>query len=368
MEDVTSPQEPVAPPEATLPRRSFNPYERNSIDITLVLKNYGSGGDNITTEEYHSNGQISVTVSPSSTYMEKDEIKFINVAIEVPVDLDPGVYTLLINASSEDPEFVTRTVTLEFEIENYDVKIPPIPTIVDPKLGDVVLSDYSVLQGSNISFKLEIENNGSRPLVSVYLRGFDNYTRDGIPSSWDFINISTPPIVVGDRLIVGKPPFNDDNPPLYWRANEPGDHTLEFWVYYGDQSNSGNDISRINITVTVPPEIVRIEPASGSTFKEGENITFRATATDGDGDELTYTWMEGDEVFGSGAEFNYSGFAPGEHTIALVVDDGMGMTSQNITITIRINKKAEEPGFLAIGALFTLMIMAVLVLLYKSRK
>ncbi len=359
-EDITSPSEPVASPGAIRPRRSFNPYEKNSIDITIELKNYGDGGDNISMDAYSPDPRLFVSVTPRFTYMAEDQTKFIKVTIEVPEDLHPGVYSLFVNASSEDPEFVTRVAPLDFEVSNYDAKVPTYPTMVDPQAGDFVRSEFPYPRGSNVSFKLKVENNGTRPLPGVVVRAFDTYMMDGIPVTWNFFNFTTPPIAVGDRFIVGDRPYTPTNPPLYWLANVPGDHSLMFRIFFEHQSVTDNDISMVNINVTAPPEIINIEPSTGATFKVGEEITFRVNAMDRNGDELTYTWNEGDEILGSEPEFNLSGLAPGEHTITLVVSDGIYTTRQTITITIEKQEKPDEPGLLATGALFALMMIAVI--------
>ena len=359
-EDITSPSEPVAPPSATLPRRSFNPYEKTSIEITMEIRNYGDGGDNISMDGYSPDPRIKVNVTPAFTLLLHDQTKFIKVTIKVPESLHPGVYTLFLNASSEDPEAVTRVASLAFEVFNFDAKVPLFPTLAEPP-RDRVVKFLSVLQGSNISFKLKVANNGTKILPGVAVRAFDTYMKDGIPVKWNFFNLSTPPIAVGDRFIVGEPPLTELNPPLYWWANVPGDHILEFRIFYEYQSVISNDRSSINITVTEPPEILDIEPATGATFKEGKEVTFRANATGGEGDVLDFTWMEGDEVLGSGPEFNTTDLAPGEHNITLIVDDGTTTTSHTFTITIERKEKSDGPGASAMGALFALMMLAVII-------
>ncbi|UCC92587.1 MAG: hypothetical protein JSW25_07940, partial [Thermoplasmata archaeon] len=249
-EDITNPDRPVAQTGSVRPRRSFNPYEKNTIDITLEMKNYGNGGDNISMDGYSPDSRIKVAVTPAYTFLLRDQVKFIKVSIEVPDDLPPGVYNLFVNGSSEDTEFITRVVPLDFEIENYDAEVPPIPTYIDPKTGDVVRAEINVDQTSNLSFKLRVENNGTRPLSSVLIRVFDNYVDDnGQQVRWNFFNYTTPPIAVGDRFVVGERPFTPTNPPLYWWANKTGVHIIEFKAFFNDQSEKGNDLSTINVTV-----------------------------------------------------------------------------------------------------------------------
>ncbi|MCJ2539885.1 MAG: hypothetical protein LN414_01290, partial [Candidatus Thermoplasmatota archaeon] len=249
-EDITNDGRPIAPTDSVRPRRWFNPYEKNTIDITLEVKNYGNGGDNISMDGYSPDPGIKVNVTPAFTLLLRDLTKFIKVSIEVPEDLPPGVYNLFVNCSSEDEDFIMRVTPLDFEIENFDASVPPIPTYIDPKTGDVVRAELSVEPGGNLSFKLKIENNGTRPLSLVVVRVFDNYNDSkGQKVRWNFFNYSTPPIAVGDRFIVGERPYTETNPPLFWWANISGSHEIEFKVFLNDQSEKGNDISSISIKV-----------------------------------------------------------------------------------------------------------------------
>ncbi len=248
-EEITNPERPVAQPGSIRPRRSFNPYEKNYIDITLEVKNFGNGGDNITMSGYSPDPRITVEITPEFTLLFRDQIKYVKVHIEVPEDLLPGVYSLFANASSQDITFTERVVPLDFEIENYDARVPEIPTYIDPDVGDVVRSEVNVLPRTNLSFKLKIENNGTRPLSTVTVRVFDNYYENNVLVSWNFFNFTSPPIAVGDRYIVGERPFSPTNPPLYWWSNRSGEHNLVFKIFYDDQATVTNDVSDLNVTV-----------------------------------------------------------------------------------------------------------------------
>ena len=123
----------------------------------------------------------------------------------------------------------------------------------------MVRAELSVEPGGNLSFKLKIENNGTRPLSTVVVRVFDNYVDNrGQEVRWNFFNYSTPPIAVGDRFIVGERPYTEKNPPLFWWANISGTHEIEFKVFLNYQSEKDNDIS--SITVVVDEELVGNEP------------------------------------------------------------------------------------------------------------
>jgi uncharacterized membrane protein len=254
-EDITNNIRPVAPSGSVRPRRSFNPYEKTTIDITLEVKNYGNGGDNISMDGYSPDPRIKVEITPGYTFLLRDQVKYIKVSIEVPENLPPGIYSLLVNCSSEDTEFIMRVVPLDFEVQNYDAMVPQIPTFIDlVTLQDVVRAELKVDVGSNLSFKLKVENKGTRPLTSVVVRVFDNYVDEkGQQVRWNFFNYSTPPIAVGDRFVVGEKPYTDTNPPLYWYANVAGGHTIEFRIFFEHQSMRDNDLATVNVTVEAKP-------------------------------------------------------------------------------------------------------------------
>jgi uncharacterized membrane protein len=253
-EAITDPLQPVAQQGIIKPRRSFNPFEKNTIDITLEVKNFGNGDDNITMDGYSPDSRITVKVAPTHTLLLRDQTKFVKVTVDVPEDLPPGIYNLYVNGSSQDEQFVTRIVPLDFEVFNYDAKVDPIPTFIDPGSGDVVRAELSVQQGSNLSFKLKIQNTGTKPMPSVTVKVFDNYEVKGEATRWNFFNFTTPPIAVGDRYIVGERPFTVENPPLFWYSNISGAHELEFKLFYDHQSDVTNDLSTINITVKTKVE------------------------------------------------------------------------------------------------------------------
>ena len=246
---ITDPLAPIAQPGIIKPRRNFNPYERNYVDITLEIKNFGNGDDNIQVWGKGVNPQVLVNASPVQTMLLRDQTKLIKVHIEVPRELPPGVYSLFVNATSQDKVTPTRVVPLDFEIFNYDAKVPSIPTYIDPKTGDSVRAEISVDEGTNLTFKLRVDNSGTKPMPAVLVRVYDVYLLSGQVVTWNFFNITTPPIAVGDKYVVGERPFSAANPPLYWWANVTGQHTMQFKIFYDFQAVTTNDVASVNITV-----------------------------------------------------------------------------------------------------------------------
>ena len=93
-----------------------------------------------------------------------------------------------------------------------------------------------------------------------------------------------------------------------------------------------------------------------SRLLAGETTHCRATASDPDGDPLTYEWSaSGGKVTGSGAEatFDSTGVQPGTVTVTVKVSDGRGGTaSSNCTITIGAPEKKAEASTLCVSSGF----------------
>jgi outer membrane protein OmpA-like peptidoglycan-associated protein len=93
------------------------------------------------------------------------------------------------------------------------------------------------------------------------------------------------------------------------------------------------------------PPTVACQPEK-SEITAGETVRCRATASDPDGDSLTYTWSaSAGSIRGSGAEvtFDSAGVsAPATITVTVRVSDGRGGTAE-ATCTIRVDRKVAEP-------------------------
>ncbi len=252
-EEITSPNRPVYWPGVGYPVRAFNPYANNEITITPDLKNYGNGRDMVTLDWYSPDPRVVLSFGYPTITLGPNVTRQIKVNIIVETDIPPGVYGVYINATSEGHGSTSRVMPIDIRIDNIDVRVPPIPMFFDP-VRDVVRADLNIDRGLEITFKFKIENNGFVPVSSVLVRVFDNYVdSNGNQVRWNFFNYTTPPIAVGDRFIVGERPFTDRNPPLKWWANRSGNHSLEFWVYHPYQSDTTNDLSRLNVTVSDGP-------------------------------------------------------------------------------------------------------------------
>lgn len=124
--------------------------------------------------------------------------------------------------------------------------------------------------------------------------------------------------------------------------------------------------------VNQAPTGVKIKlPATGASFTTGKPITMEAeTATDLDGDILTYRWTlkETNASLGEGQTATFAGkpaIKTGTYTLVLTVDDGKGGSTTTL-VPIAIKKAKEKPpGFEAVGLLAA---VAVALALLRRRK
>ncbi len=112
--------------------------------------------------------------------------------------------------------------------------------------------------------------------------------------------------------------------------------------------SDGEDGTEVTLTIHVVnvndlPVITNLLPADGTKVRKGETIVFTVNATDEEGDDLTFTWKEGEKVLSYKMPFEWSKLSKGEHTITVVVDDGTGTTEESFTV--KVIEEEESPGF-----------------------
>ncbi|MCK4971376.1 MAG: PKD domain-containing protein, partial [Thermoplasmata archaeon] len=121
--------------------------------------------------------------------------------------------------------------------------------------------------------------------------------------------------------------------------------------------------------LNAPPADLEVTTAANKTeYKHGETISFSATATDLDGDTLTYTWFLDllDEV-GTGPTLDLKDVDSGPHKVTVSVKDQSGTETTedfNFNVAKKDGGEDESPGFnlayIALALIGAVAIMAIL--------
>jgi len=114
--------------------------------------------------------------------------------------------------------------------------------------------------------------------------------------------------------------------------------------------------------VNHPPQVSAVMPEDGTSVLLGGSLQFTANASDPDGDELNYTWMDGPTVVGYGPSVNIEFKELATYLITLTVSDGLLSVDNETMVIVEMQKtgggavnqkKNPLPGFaflVAIGA------------------
>jgi hypothetical protein len=138
--------------------------------------------------------------------------------------------------------------------------------------------------------------------------------------------------------------------------NSSGTHIIYFIANDGKAENRSKGVS-LNILLNHPPRITTLLPHRLS-YRTTEIIAFSASASDEDGDNLSYRWTEGNDILSTSASFAKT-LKAGDHEITLTVSDGSSSTNQTITLTVR-DPESPFSSPLITGAILLVVVIAVL--------
>lgn len=125
-----------------------------------------------------------------------------------------------------------------------------------------------------------------------------------------------------------------------------GVKTVKLKMRDGYFAQAGPDEVEDEMSRTV--EVLNREPtvgeiSHGGSSKTSDPQTFSVTATEPEGDPLTYAWSFGDGQSGSGASVSHAYSAPGTYNVVVVVSDGQGASIvKQLPLTIASKRARVE--------------------------
>jgi hypothetical protein len=117
----------------------------------------------------------------------------------------------------------------------------------------------------------------------------------------------------------------------------PTEGIVPVWVEVldNDGNTGASPVISVSVSANQPPTITSAT-ASPNTIQEGGSVTFAATATDPEGDPLTFSWdIDSDgtpEYSGAGATHTFS--TAGNYSITVSVSDGINTVSGTVTVDV----------------------------------
>ena len=129
----------------------------------------------------------------------------------------------------------------------------------------------------------------------------------------------------------------------YTWMSTPGDHTVRAEVAHDHKE------AALQVAANTPPAIdpfVFLAGGTPSKFQPGEEVSFRANATDANGDAVTYEWDFGDGTAKSIVrDPSHTYAAAGTYPVKLKVTDKRGGTSERtLQVTVEKPKAKGSPG------------------------
>lgn len=224
----------------------------------------------------------------------------------------------------------------------------------DPPDLNIVLSTATVQEGQGVTF-----------IEGAYYTFEDDSDPLTVAWNWYVDGVKVPPEQVSDKYeYTYTPPITAEK-----------DRTVVVKLEVVD-----GDLDPVSIEWTVSVTNKNVKPdlpeftfdTNKTKFKEGEKLTFSATCTDLDGDDLTFKWFLDElEPVGTGQTVELTNVKTGTHKISVEVTDTSGATNR-ADFTFNVEKKSgggdDSPGFGGpLVALALLGAVAVLVAVRRRR-
>lgn len=133
---------------------------------------------------------------------------------------------------------------------------------------------------------------------------------------------------------------------LLWQNASLGNHSITATASDGRITLRYQFVLHVQeaaVAPELPPVIVDLTVPTGSSLSQSRELAFSVNASDPNGDNLTYEWRENGRTLSRDRSFSMR-FAPGNHTVTLLIGDGAHVTTRTFDFTVTRQPDAVEPG------------------------
>ncbi len=232
--------------------------------------------------------------------------------------------------------------------ENLTVFIQVLGT-PDSHVVENLIDTANVQEDSGVTFKKD-----------VYYSFYDQDS-DAFDLNWDWY--------VDDELVPAEQISDLYNYEYIPAVTSEKDRTVMVRLEVYDDDFTQQAIWTVFVTnLNAPPSDPVVTTAANKTeYKHGETISFSATASDLDGDTLTYTWFFDElEEVGTGPNLELKDVDSGQHKVTVSVKDPSGSETTedfNFKVAKKDGGEDESPGFnflyVALALIGAVVIMAI---------
>src|SRR5262249_39085350 len=107
------------------------------------------------------------------------------------------------------------------------------------------------------------------------------------------------------------------------------------FTYKANDGGLDSNVATVTLTITPVNDAPVVDAGPDKTANEGSTVTFSGSASDVDGDALSYLWNFGDGATATTAAATHVYADNGTYTATLTVNDGHGgVTSDSLIVTV----------------------------------